>query len=80
MSSLYLCVCGDDHVTCYMGADIDAGEQTGTQRHSGDLLGILSLHIMLNYGFIVIILWTVLFVRRIDTTYLIYVGTLKVKF
>jgi len=35
---------------------------------------------MLNYGFIVIILWTVLFVRRIDTTYLIYVGTLKVKF
>jgi len=28
MSSPYLCVCGDDHVTCYMGADVDAGEQT----------------------------------------------------
>jgi len=27
MSSPYLCVCGDDHVTCYMGADVDAGEQ-----------------------------------------------------
>jgi len=25
MSSPYLCVCGDDHVTCYMGADVDAG-------------------------------------------------------
>jgi len=30
MSSPYLCVCGDDHVTCYMGADIDAGEQADT--------------------------------------------------
>jgi len=29
MSSPYLCVCGDDHVTCYMGADVDAGERTG---------------------------------------------------
>jgi len=30
MSSPYLCVCvcGDDHVTCYMGADVDAGERT----------------------------------------------------
>jgi len=28
MSSPYLCVCGDDHVTCYMGADVDAGEHT----------------------------------------------------
>ena len=27
MSSPYLCVCGDDHVTCYMGADVDEGEQ-----------------------------------------------------
>jgi len=27
MSSPYLCACGDDHVTCYMGADVDAGEQ-----------------------------------------------------
>jgi len=27
MSSPYLCVFGDDHVTCYMGARIDAGEQ-----------------------------------------------------
>jgi len=26
MSSPYLCVLGDDHVTCYMGAGIDAGE------------------------------------------------------
>ena len=26
MSSLYLCVFGDDHVTCYMGADVVAGE------------------------------------------------------
>jgi len=30
MSSPYLCVCGDDHVTCYMGTDVDAGEPTGT--------------------------------------------------
>jgi len=30
MSSLYLYVCGDDHVTCYMGADVDAGGQTET--------------------------------------------------
>jgi len=22
MSSPYLCVCDDDHVTCYMGADV----------------------------------------------------------
>ena len=80
MSSPYLFVLGDDHVTCYMGADVDAGEQTDTQRRSGDLSGILSLDIMLNYGFIVKILWTVLFVRRIDTTYLIYVGVLNVKF
>jgi len=28
MSSPYLCVCGDDHVTCYMGADVDASKQT----------------------------------------------------
>jgi len=28
MSSPYLCVCGDDYVTCYMKADVDAGEQT----------------------------------------------------
>ena len=27
MSSPYLCVCGDDHVTCYMGAEVDAGER-----------------------------------------------------
>jgi len=27
MSSPYLCMCGDDHVTCYMRADVDAGEQ-----------------------------------------------------
>jgi len=26
MSSPYLCVFGDHHVTCYMGADVDAGE------------------------------------------------------
>jgi len=26
MSSLYLYVFGDDHVTCYMGAEVDAGE------------------------------------------------------
>ena len=26
MSSPFLCVFGDDHVTCYMGADIDVGE------------------------------------------------------
>jgi len=25
--SPYLCVCGDDHVTCYIGADVDAGGQ-----------------------------------------------------
>jgi len=30
MSSPYLCVCGDDHVTCYMGVDVNAGEQTDT--------------------------------------------------
>ena len=28
MSSPYLCVFDDDHVTCYIGADVDAGEQT----------------------------------------------------
>ena len=28
-SSPYPCVCGDDHVTCYMGADVDASEQVG---------------------------------------------------
>jgi len=26
MNSSYLCVIGDDHVTCYMGAYVDAGE------------------------------------------------------
>jgi len=26
LSSPYLCVFGDDHVTCYMGADVDASE------------------------------------------------------
>ena len=26
LSSPYLCLFGDDHVTCYMGADGDAGE------------------------------------------------------
>jgi len=25
LSSPYLCVCGDDHVICYMGADGDTG-------------------------------------------------------
>jgi len=30
LSSTYLCVCGDDHVTCYMGADGDAGEHVDT--------------------------------------------------
>jgi len=27
MSSPYLCVIGDDHVICYMGADVGACEQ-----------------------------------------------------
>ena len=31
-----MCVCGDDHVTCYMGADVNAGEEVDTQRRSGD--------------------------------------------
>jgi len=26
LSSPYLCVFGDDHVTCYMGVDMDPGE------------------------------------------------------
>jgi len=30
MSSPYLCVCSDDHVTCYMGADANTGEQADT--------------------------------------------------
>jgi len=30
MSSPYLYVCGDDHVTCYIGADVDAGGQLET--------------------------------------------------
>jgi len=30
MSSPYLCVCGDDHVTCYMRAYVNAGEQADT--------------------------------------------------
>jgi len=30
MSSPYLCVCGDDDVTCYMGVDVNSGEQTDT--------------------------------------------------
>jgi len=29
-------MCGDDHVTCYMGADVDAGGQTETYRRRGD--------------------------------------------
>jgi len=28
MSSPYLCVCSDDHVTCYMGTNVDAGGHT----------------------------------------------------
>jgi len=27
MSLPYLCVFGDDHVTCYMGEEVDAGER-----------------------------------------------------
>jgi len=27
MSSRYLCGFGDDHVTCYMGAEVDASER-----------------------------------------------------
>jgi len=27
MNSPYMCVFGDDHVTCYMGADVDVGWQ-----------------------------------------------------
>jgi len=27
VSSPYLCVFGDDHVTCYMGANCDAGQR-----------------------------------------------------
>jgi len=30
MSSPYMCVCDDDHVTCYMEADVNAGEQADT--------------------------------------------------
>jgi len=37
MSSPYLYVCGDDHVTCYMGVDVDAGEQTKTETERGPL-------------------------------------------
>jgi len=37
MSSLYLCVCGDDHVTCYIGADVDASGQTETETERGPL-------------------------------------------
>ena len=25
--TLSVCVCSDDHVTCYMGADVDTGER-----------------------------------------------------
>jgi len=41
MSSPYLCVCGDDHVPCYMRADDNAGEQADTQRRSEDHDGII---------------------------------------
>jgi len=30
LSSPYLCVFGDDHVTRYMGADVDTGESVDT--------------------------------------------------
>jgi len=30
LSSLYLCVFDDDHVTRYMGANVDAGEHVNT--------------------------------------------------
>ena len=30
LSSLFLCVFGDDHVTRYMGADVDAGGHVDT--------------------------------------------------
>ena len=36
-----MCVCDDDHVTCYMEADVNAGEQADTQRRSGDHDGII---------------------------------------
>jgi len=30
LSSPYLCVFGNDHVTCYMGAKVDVGEHVDT--------------------------------------------------
>jgi len=43
MSSPYLCVFDDDHVTCYIGADVDAGEQTDAWDGVGIFSGILFL-------------------------------------
>ena len=30
-----MCVFGDDHVTCYMGVEVDAGEHVDTKSRSG---------------------------------------------
>ena len=43
-----MCVCGDDHVTCYMGVDVDAGEHAEAQRRSGNHYGRVFLR--LHYG------------------------------
>jgi len=44
-----ICVCGDDHVTCYIRADVDAGEQADAWDGVGDISGILILITMLHY-------------------------------
>jgi len=31
-----MCVCGDDHVTCYMRAEVDAGEREMLRDGVGD--------------------------------------------
>jgi len=40
---------------------------------------LLPLVFMLDYGFIVIIIYTILFVLLIDTTYFIYIGALNIE-
>ena len=52
MSSPYLCVFGDEHVTRYMEADVDAGEHANAQRRSGDHYGTNFLNFIMDFSFV----------------------------
>ena len=60
LSSPYLCVFDDDHVTCYMGTDVDVSEHVDTQSQSGANMGVFT------WKYFIWILWIIFVISTMN--------------